>query len=124
MIVAVGAFLMASSEAFCRPGNRVVVLKLEAHSQGVVLPVTVHAGSRREGLGGVQVGRLKIDVHAPPEKGKANKAVIALLAEQFGLAKSAIVLLSGEASPKKRLLLSGLTVAEVAEKLKCRQAAE
>lgn len=40
-----------------------------------------------------------------PEKGKANKAIIAVLAEALGLRKSQIELLTGEASSQKRLLV-------------------
>jgi len=46
---------------------------------------------------------LKARVSAAPEGGKANKALIVLLAKKFGLPKSAISLLSGETARKKIL---------------------
>lgn len=46
---------------------------------------------------------LKARVSAAPEGGKANKALIVLLAKKFGLSKSAISLLSGETARKKIL---------------------
>lgn len=92
------------------------MLKLNSHPHGVILPVIVHAGARRVGICGVRDGRLKVEVRQPPEKGRANKAVLELLAEQWDLPKSAIVLLSGATSPRKRCLLSGLSVAEAAER--------
>jgi len=41
---------------------------------------------------------LKVYVTAVPEKGKANEAVIVLLAKHFGVAKSKIKIIKGEAS--------------------------
>ncbi len=50
---------------------------------------------------------LKIAVTAVPEDGKANKAVIALLAKRLKLPKSAITIASGETSRGKILLIDG-----------------
>lgn len=50
---------------------------------------------------------LRVRVKAVPDKGKANAAVIALLAKKLGLAKSAITLESGETARMKILLVSG-----------------
>ena len=50
---------------------------------------------------------LKIAVTAVPEDGKANKAVIALLAKRLKLPKSAVEIASGESSRHKTLLIDG-----------------
>ena len=50
---------------------------------------------------------LKIAVTAVPEDGKANKAVIALLAKRLKLPKSALTIASGETSRRKILLIDG-----------------
>ena len=50
---------------------------------------------------------LKIAVTAVPEDGKANKAVIALLAKRLKLPKSAITIAAGETSRRKTLLIDG-----------------
>ncbi|MCF1743785.1 DUF167 family protein [Paradevosia shaoguanensis] len=50
---------------------------------------------------------LRVRVKAVPDKGKANAAVIALLAKKLGLPKSAITLESGETARMKILLVSG-----------------
>ena len=44
---------------------------------------------------------LKIKTTKPPEDGKANEAVIEILAEYFGVKKSAVNILSGEVSRVK-----------------------
>ena len=50
---------------------------------------------------------LKIAVTAVPEDGKANKAVIALLAKRLKLPKSAIEITSGATDRRKTLLIDG-----------------
>jgi uncharacterized protein (TIGR00251 family) len=50
---------------------------------------------------------LKLSVGAPPEDGKANAAVIALLAETLGVAKSAISVVSGATDRRKLVEIRG-----------------
>ena len=50
---------------------------------------------------------LKVKVMAPPEKGRANLAVIALLAKRLGIDPAAIEVVSGHASPAKVLSIAG-----------------
>lgn len=50
---------------------------------------------------------LRVRVRAAPDKGKANAAVIALLAKALGVPKSAIVLVSGETARHKTLSIAG-----------------
>lgn len=50
----------------------------------------------------------KIYVNAPAEDGKANKAVIQLLAKELGIAKSRIKILKGELNREKEILISEL----------------
>lgn len=49
---------------------------------------------------------VKLKVSCPPEDGKANKAVLALLAECLGVSKSSVSLLSGETSRNKRIAVT------------------
>lgn len=51
--------------------------------------------------------RLKIQVTAPPERGKANQAVIDVLAESLGLTRNQIRISSGETSPLKTVEIDG-----------------
>jgi uncharacterized protein (TIGR00251 family) len=46
-------------------------------------------------------GNLKIKVQAPPEDGKANRAVIQLLAKHFKVPKNRIKIIAGEKSHQK-----------------------
>ena len=50
---------------------------------------------------------LKIKVNQPPEDGKANKAVIEILAKYFAVKKSGVEIISGETSRNKIVGISG-----------------
>jgi len=51
--------------------------------------------------------RLRVAVTAAPEKGKANKAVITLLAKALGLAKGTLAVSTGETGRLKTLDIKG-----------------
>ena len=57
---------------------------------------------------------------AVPERGRANEAVLRLLAEALGLPKSDVSLVSGHAGRDKVVELRGLGEAEVASRLEAR----
>jgi uncharacterized protein (TIGR00251 family) len=69
--------------------------------QSVRLRLRVSAGASRRRILGVHGGALKLSVQAPAERGKANREVVSLLAETFGLAASDVEIVSGETSPDK-----------------------
>ncbi len=76
-------------------------LELVAVAGGTRLRLRVKPGARKTAIVGVHGGALKIAVAAAPEKGKANRAVVKLLAETFGLPSSAVTIASGETSQDK-----------------------
>ena len=51
--------------------------------------------------------RLKIQVTAAPERGKANDAVIDVLAAALGVARSQVRIVTGETSPLKTVEVDG-----------------
>ena len=92
-------------------------LSLAPHEQGTILSVKAQPGAKRDAVLGVRQGALRVAVSAAPEKGKANAAVAATLAESIGWPKSRILLLSGETSRDKRLLVVGLAPDELQARL-------
>lgn len=86
-----------------------------AGRQGARIAVKVVPGARRDQIVGPLGDRLKIRVSAPPEGGKANKAVCALLAHTLGIKASAVSVIVGPGSPEKTVLVEGMT-AEQARK--------
>lgn len=90
---------------------------LESHPSGAVVRVKARPGARRNAVAGLHNGALRVDVTAAPEKGKANDAIIVLLAKSFGIAKSSIELISSPANPQKRFLLTGVDLATAEKRL-------
>jgi hypothetical protein len=88
-------------------------IAIEGNPRGVIVPVRAAAGARRNAILGARQGMLRIAVTAAPEKGKANRAIIALLSETLGVPKSAIELVCGETSPQKRFLVCGANANEI-----------
>jgi len=88
---------------------------LRATPDGVTLAVRAQPGARKTAISGIYgegpATQLKIAVHAPPRDGRANAALIALLAETFGIPRNSVELLSGELSRSKVFLLHGVTAA-------------
>ena len=79
---------------------------------GVKLFLRVTPGASCDEITGVWQGndgetRLGVKVAAPPDKGKANKSVIVLLAKQFGLTKSSVSVAAGQASRLKTVIIEG-----------------
>ncbi|MGO8691194.1 MAG: DUF167 domain-containing protein [Thermoguttaceae bacterium] len=93
------------------------MIDLQPHAEGVILPVRAQPGSRRNELRGEQDGMLKVCVTQSPEKGKANKALGALLSKSLALRKSQIELIAGETSPQKRFLIRGVTAEELSRRI-------
>jgi len=93
------------------------MIDLQPHASGTVLPVRAQPGARRNEIRGEQDGMLKVCVTQSPEKGKANKALIALLSKELSLKKSQIELIAGETSSKKRFLVTGITREALAERI-------
>jgi|TARA_B100001964_G_scaffold202370_1_gene230674 hypothetical protein len=56
---------------------------------------------------------LKIKVTAPPEKGRANKAVEALLAKTLGLPAKSVSIVGGHSSPAKTVEIAAMRQSEV-----------
>lgn len=94
-----------------------MTLALETRPDGTVLPVHVRAGGRRNAVLGERNGALRVEVTAAPERGKANRAVIDLLAETLDVAKSTIAIVSGASSNQKKVLVRSLDPATLAKRL-------
>lgn len=92
-------------------------IALQTHSEGVVLLVRAVPGARRDEIRGEQAGALKVAVTQPAEKGKANQAIVRLLARRLGVKRNQIALLSGATSHDKRLLITGMTIDELSQRL-------
>ncbi len=93
------------------------MIDLTVRSGGVILPVAARPGAKKNEVRGEQAGCLKVFVTQAPEKGKANKVIVDLLAKALKLKKSQIELVSGETAHLKKFLVSGVSDTELAEKI-------
>ena len=86
-------------------------------AEGVVINVRAAPRSSRAGIDGTLGDALKVRIRSAPVDGKANKELIEVLADAFGLQKSAIEFKGGETSKTKRLLLRGTTKESILSQL-------
>ncbi|MBT4866111.1 MAG: YggU family protein [Planctomycetaceae bacterium] len=89
------------------------MIELEAVADGVILPLQAQPKARKNGIIGLHAGRLKVAVTAAPENGKANKAIIKVLADALGVRKSQLSIVAGETSPRKKCHVSGISLDEL-----------
>ena len=92
-------------------------VELVERAGGVELSVKVVPGASRTKVAGVWGVALRIAVAAPPEAGKANAAVIKLLAELFDVKRGAVEIVSGQTQPLKRIRIAALDAARAAAAL-------
>ena len=84
---------------------------------GTRLRLRVAPGSRRPGVAGKHGDGWKVRVAQPPEDGRANEAVVALLAEALELPRSAVAIVSGHSGRDKIVALDGIDPAEADRRL-------
>lgn len=101
----------------CR-GQSEPVIRIAESADGLLLAVKARPGSRRNAVVGEQDGALKVAVQAPPEKGKANKAVGELLAKVLGLKKNQVEIARGETCTDKVFRIGGLTADELEHRVR------
>jgi len=80
---------------------------------GVVLAVKVVPGSSRTQVAGRLGETLKVTLAAPPEKGKANRLLLEVLAKVLRRPRSALAITSGAGSPRKEVHVAGARADEV-----------
>lgn len=91
---------------------------VEAVTDGVVIRVRAQPGARRNGVTGVREGELCVAVTVPPDRGRANDAIVKVLAKVIGVPRSRVKILSGETNRHKRLMVEGMAVDEVVAALR------
>lgn len=88
--------------------------------EGSQLEARVQARAKRNEIAPTGQGTVTVYVTAPPEGGRANKAVVALLADRLGVAKSSISIVRGHRGRDKLLRIDGLNTTEVKSRLATR----
>ncbi len=70
--------------------------------------VTVKPRARTEEVIKSDDGQYIASVHAPPQEGKANKALIELLANYFSVPKSSVRIIRGQTARKKLIEIDSM----------------
>ncbi len=72
------------------------------------LQIKVVPKASKDRVGGWLGDRLKVTVTAPPEKGKANRAVVEVLAAALGVPRARVRVAAGETTPFKTVEVDGI----------------
>jgi uncharacterized protein (TIGR00251 family) len=72
------------------------------------LSIKVVPGASRDRIAGKLGDAIKVQVCAAPERGKANDAVINLIAGLLGLRRNEIEIVRGHTQPRKVLQINGI----------------
>lgn len=95
-----------------------MTIELRQTENGVLLRIHAQPGSRRNEIVGEHDGRLKIAVTQVAEKGKANKAILKLLAKELDVSKSQLEITAGETASKKTVRISNASVEALSEQIR------
>jgi uncharacterized protein (TIGR00251 family) len=76
----------------------------------ITLKVYLQPRSSKNEIVGPYRDGIKVRVTAPPVKGKANEALMRLLAKEFRVSLSCIEILKGHQSREKTLKISGIAL--------------
>lgn len=84
---------------------------LAPHPDGVLISVWVVPNARRDEVVGPHGGDLRVRVTAPPEGGKANRAIAQVVAEAAGARRGDVI--TGHRARRKSVLLRDIDIASV-----------
>jgi hypothetical protein len=87
-----------------------MVEAIEVIDGGVAVRLHVQPGAGRSEVVGRHGEAIKVRVAAPPERGRANDACAALLADLLGVKAGAVELAAGATSRDKRFAVAGVDV--------------
>lgn len=88
------------------------MIKITAKNSGVCFAVRVQPRASRSDVAGELDGALKVRLAAPPVDGEANEELIRLMSKLFNVARSQIVIRSGQTSRNKLIVIDGISVDE------------
>lgn len=88
--------------------NPTMKIPFKKSKKGITLKVKVEPRSSRKGISGFTGDVTKVRVNAPPVGGAANEELVKILSEEFGVRKSAIKIIRGQASKDKVIEIEGV----------------
>ena len=94
------------------------MIPIKESGGAVTFAVKVHPRAKKNAITGEVGDALKIALTAPPVEGRANQAVIELLAEVLRVPRGSVSIAAGQSSRNKVIRVSGVTAAMVGERLR------
>ncbi len=82
-----------------------------------IIKVIVKPNSSKNSIDGIYMGRLRIRISSPPQKGKANKELIRYISSILGISRKNISIKSGEKSRFKELAIENPTNKNIISRL-------
>lgn len=92
-------------------------LDVREDGDAVLIAVKAVPGAKRDEIVGLLGTRLKVRVSAPPEGGKANDAICAVIAKALGVKQRAVTIHAGHGNPEKMVRVEGVSCAGAARAL-------
>lgn len=86
-------------------------------ADGSVIAVRLQPRSARDEVVGEHGGALRVRVTAPPVGGRANEALIRILAGALGLPRGALAITAGHRGRTKSIQVAGLAPADIRQRL-------
>jgi uncharacterized protein (TIGR00251 family) len=74
---------------------------------GIVLAMRLTPRASRDGIDGLKEGRIQARVRAVPEDGRANAALVELVADEIGVPKSTVEVTAGHIARLKSVTIKG-----------------
>jgi uncharacterized protein (TIGR00251 family) len=94
-----------------------VSLAISGGTEELRFPVKVVPGASRDRVAGLVGDARKVQVTAPPERGKANERLCELLAAVLRVPLRDVLVASGHGSPRKVIVVRGLDPATLRSRL-------
>ncbi len=92
----------------------------EVETEALIRVKVIPRSSRTE-IAGKEKDIYRVKITDPPVEGKANKALIALLAEKLGIAKRDIEITAGKTSRMKTVRVQGMSEVAVTQALEAKR---
>jgi uncharacterized protein (TIGR00251 family) len=92
-------------------------LSANKDGESIRLAVKVTPNAGRNEITSFKEGVLQVRIAAPPEKGKANKELTDFLSEVLGVKKSSILIIKGQTSRNKVIIIEGMSGEEVLKRI-------
>ena len=92
-------------------------LAIQEKDGSLIIPVRVVPRAKKNEIVGVEGGVLRVRITAPPVRGKANEALVELLAQGLGVRKRQVEIRRGQRARNKTVRVRGLSEKEARKRL-------